>query len=114
RFLSDRDQALMLEAMTNYYAENGDWAGVRRVLAVPPLNSIVREIILVNADGVVILTSRAFQVGDHLALNSFPNKSSIVVNGQTVGHVVWLMPDPEIVGFEVFASRPPAPLVVAF
>lgn len=114
RFLSDRDQALMLEALTNYYAENGDWAGVRRVLAVPPLNSIVREIILVNADGVVILTSRAFQVGDHLALNSFPNKSSIVVNGQTVGHVVWLMPDPEIVGFEVFASRPPAPLVVAF
>src|SRR5687768_4373039 len=67
RFLSDRDQELMLEALSNYYTENGNWSGVRQVLAVPPLNAIAREIVLVNADGAVVMTSRAFRVGDHIA-----------------------------------------------
>src|SRR5688500_3102026 len=104
----------MLEALNNYYTENGNWSGVRQVLAVPPLNAIAREIVLVNADGVVVMTSRAFRVGDHIALEPFPDKSSIVVDGQTVGHVVWLMPDAEGADMGVHAVRAPAPLVVAF
>ena len=36
RFLSDRDQAILIDALTDYYEQAGSWAGVREALAAPP------------------------------------------------------------------------------
>jgi two-component system sensor histidine kinase BaeS len=38
QFLSDRDQAILTNALTDYYVEYGSWSGVRQALSAPPLN----------------------------------------------------------------------------
>src|SRR5215204_4291759 len=60
RFLSDRDQAILVDALTDYYAEVGNWSGVRQALSAPPLNFYTRDILLLDANGIVVLANREF------------------------------------------------------
>lgn len=90
RFLSDRDRAILIDALSNYYAENGDWSDVRRVLGAPPLNYYMRDIVLLDADGVVQSGNREFRIGMRVPLPEMRAYTPLVVDGQSVGFVMWL------------------------
>jgi two-component system sensor histidine kinase BaeS len=93
RFLSDRDQAILVDALNDYYAEYGNWSGVRQALSAPPLNFYSRDILLLDANGVVELANRDFEVGDRLDLQNLKENTALQASGQTIGYVVWLPPD---------------------
>jgi two-component system sensor histidine kinase BaeS len=115
RFLSDRDQAILIDALSDYYDEYGDWAGVRQALATPPLNHYAADILLLDANGVVELPRRGFERGERYPLDDAEAKTELEVDGQTVGYVVWLAaegrPGPNRPGPN---GRPPAQLEDAF
>ncbi|MCC6456021.1 MAG: HAMP domain-containing histidine kinase [Caldilineaceae bacterium] len=90
RFLSDRDQSILTDALTDYYTDNEGWAGVRRFLAAPPLNFYARDILLLNADGVVELGNRGIALGRRVNPQDLNGSTALQVNQQTVGYVVWL------------------------
>ena len=90
RFLSDRDQAILIDALNNYYAEYGDWSDVRRALATPPLNFYVRDIVLLDANGVVQLGNRDLRVGERVPPREMREHTILIREGQTIGFVMWL------------------------
>ena len=90
RFLSGRDQAILIDALTDYYTEYGDWSEVRRALAIPPLNFYMRDILLLDANGVVQLGNRDFRVGERVPPQEMRAHTPLVSEGQTVGFVMWL------------------------
>lgn len=114
RFLSDRDQAILIDALTDYYAEQGDWSAVRRALATPPLNFYVRDIVLLDADGKVLLGNREFKVGRRYLLREMSAYTPLVSDGQTVGFVMWLSNPATSARTGGPNPRLPAPLEDAF
>jgi two-component system sensor histidine kinase BaeS len=93
RFLSDRDQAILIDALNDYYAEYRNWEGVRQALFAPPLNFYARDILLLDAEGVVELANREYEIGEHYPLGDARSKTRLEANGQTVGYIVWYGPD---------------------
>jgi two-component system sensor histidine kinase BaeS len=90
RFLSDRDQSILVEALNDYYAEHGAWSGVREALSTPPLNFYVRDIILLNAEGIVELGNREVEPGQRFSPDDLKESTPLEADGQTVGYVLWL------------------------
>jgi two-component system sensor histidine kinase BaeS len=118
RFLSDRDQAILMDALTDYYDEHGNWSGVRQSLSTPPLNFYVRDILLLNADHVVELGNRNFKPGQRILPEAMQDYTPLEDDGQTVGYVIWLPPEmgPGDSGANRSGPniRQPAPLEAAF
>lgn len=120
RFLSDRDQSILVDALNDYYAEHGSWDGVRQLLSAPPFNFYSRNILLVDGNGFVQLDNRDLQIGDlqQVQLETLPEKTALQAGGQTIGYVVWLGPsggpgDPDP-GGPGRGGRPPALVESAF
>jgi two-component system, OmpR family, sensor histidine kinase BaeS len=90
RFLSDRDQSFLIDTLNSHYAEHGNWTGVRRAFARPPLNAYASEVLLTNADGVVEVANGHYQQGQRLSTKDLADTTPLRVNGKTVGRVVWL------------------------
>ena len=64
RFLSERDQTTLVQALENYYAAQNSWAGVGAMLSrTPPLDFYSRGVALADAQGVIVIGNRANQVG---------------------------------------------------
>jgi two-component system sensor histidine kinase BaeS len=93
RFLSDRDQAILLNALSDYYTDRGSWQGVSQALAGPPLNFYSHNILLLNADHVVELANRNFQLGQRIPLDGMQDNTPLEDNGQVIGYVIWLPPE---------------------
>ena len=111
RFLSDRDQAILIDALNNYYAEHGDWSDVRRLLGAPPLNYYVRDIVLLDADGVVQSGNREYRLGMRVPLPEMRAHTPLVIDGQSVGFVMWLTdPNTPTRNNDGLNPRPPVPL----
>jgi two-component system sensor histidine kinase BaeS len=91
RFLSERDQATLVEALGNYYAARGSWDGVGAMLdRTPPLDLYSRGIVLADAGGRVVLGSPRYPAGSVLAAVTLNSGTPVSAGGQRVGTVLLL------------------------
>jgi two-component system, OmpR family, sensor histidine kinase BaeS len=107
QFLSDRDQAILTDALNDYYAEYGSWSEVRQALSTPPLNFYSRGMLLLNADGIVELGNRDHEVGQQMNPQNLPENTPLRVDGKLVGYVVW--PPPGMGPGNPGQEEPPGP-----
>src|SRR5215207_4892028 len=64
RFLSERDQATLVQALGTYYDGKSSWDGVRAMLdSTPTLDMYSRGVALADARGVIVLGNRSYQDG---------------------------------------------------
>src|SRR5436190_22128035 len=67
RFLSTRDQAVLLDALENYYATHGSWEGASAMIAsTPPLDFYRRNVALVDASDLVVLGNFGYAPGQKI------------------------------------------------
>ncbi len=88
RFVSEHDQALLLDAVTTYYAANGRWDGVAAPLSQPPLALYTRGVTLLDAEHRVVVGSRDFKVGQAVAAHVNEPVTPVQVSGRTVGFLL--------------------------
>ncbi|MBI5566206.1 MAG: HAMP domain-containing protein [Chloroflexi bacterium] len=89
RFLSVRDQAVLEDALKDYYAQAGAWTGVEQSLGNrPPLSFYSRSVALVDANRVVVLGNHGYAVGERLSSDQISGSTPITVNDQTVGYML--------------------------
>ena len=106
RFLSQHDQAILLDALGNYYAAHGSWDGIGATLASSqPLASYSRAIALVDSARVVVLGNGGYPTGRQLPEGALSDSTPIRVNDQTVGFVLFVVPNDRAYG----PSGPPHP-----
>jgi two-component system sensor histidine kinase BaeS len=88
RFLSARDQAVLLDALRDYYATHGSWEGITRALAGrSPLSFYSRSAVLADASQHVVLGHSPYASGQTLSPDDLSRSTPISVDGQTVGYV---------------------------
>jgi two-component system sensor histidine kinase BaeS len=105
RFLSERDQSVLLKALGNYYTAQGSWENVGPMLArTPPLDFYSRGSVIVDASGYVALGNSNYPTGEAVPRPVLDSGVPIRVNGQTVGTLL-LVALPERV--EDGSDRPP-------
>jgi two-component system sensor histidine kinase BaeS len=94
RFLSERDQATLVQALGSYYAARNSWAGAGDMLAhTSPLDTYSRGVALADTNGVFVIGNRAYQVGQQAPAAVLEAGTVIQVNGQTVGVVIFPTPN---------------------
>ena len=94
RFLSERDQATLVQALSSYYAAHNSWDGVGEMLArTPPLDFYSRGVALADARGVIVIGNRANPVGQSAPAATLDSGTAIQVNGQPVGFVLFPTPN---------------------
>ncbi len=89
RFLSEHDQAILLQALQDYYAAHGSWASVSDIL--PPnsrLGFYSSRIALVDARHMVVLGHDNLLPGQTVSDNTLAGSAPITVNGQTAGFLI--------------------------
>jgi two-component system, OmpR family, sensor histidine kinase BaeS len=90
RFLSERDQTTLVQALGNYYAAQNSWAGVGAMLArTPPLDFYSRGVALADAQGVVVIGNRGNQVGQTVPAAMLETATVVKVNDKTAGFVLF-------------------------
>ncbi|HEU5098018.1 MAG TPA: HAMP domain-containing protein, partial [Roseiflexaceae bacterium] len=93
RFLSERDQATLAQALATYYAGQDSWDGVRAMLQrTPTLDRYSRGVALTNARGVTVLGNRSFQEGQTVPAAALASATAITADGQLAGYL--LLPSP--------------------
>lgn len=106
RFLSEHDQAVLVDALGNYYATQGGWAGVDAMLArTPPLDFYSRSMALADAKRTVVVGNRRYAVGAQVPEPALSGATPVRVDGQTVGYVLFDTPPDH----PRDASAPPPP-----
>ncbi len=94
RFLSERDQATLVQALSSYYAAQNSWFGVGGMLArTPPLDFYSRGVALADARGVIVIGNRANPVGQSAPAATLDAGTAVQVNGQLVGFVLFPTPN---------------------
>ncbi len=94
RFLSEHDQATLVQALSSYYAAQNSWAGVGGMLArTAPLDMYSRGIALTDAQRVVVLGNRPNPLGQTAPAATLEAGTAVQVNGQTVGYVLFPTPN---------------------
>ncbi|HEX9922339.1 MAG TPA: ATP-binding protein, partial [Anaerolineae bacterium] len=89
RFLSERDQAVLLHALEDYYATHGSWAGVSETLARDRrLAFYSRQAALVDAERNVVLDRGDFVPGQKVSESALAGSVPITVQGQTAGFLL--------------------------
>jgi two-component system, OmpR family, sensor histidine kinase BaeS len=88
RFLSDRDQAILVDVLSNYYATHGSWSDVSQVLLSPPLDFYSHNIVLLNAGGIVKFGNRGYALGEQVPVENLAEATPLLVDGEIVGYVV--------------------------
>jgi two-component system sensor histidine kinase BaeS len=110
RFLSERDQTELTDALGDYYATKGSWDGVAQMLgSTRPLDFYSRSIALVDASGTVVLGKGRFVAGQTAPASALADGTPVDVNGQAVGYVLFVPPSERENG-----SNGPPPPDVAF
>ncbi len=85
-----QDQGLAVSALGDYYRTKGAWAGVDSYLANSSLLSFsTRGMALLDANRVAVIGNRPFPTGQPAPPGALDNATPIVVNGQTVGYVLF-------------------------
>jgi two-component system sensor histidine kinase BaeS len=107
RFLSDRDQALLVDALRDTYAEYGTWRNVDQVLALPPLRFYSSNIALMNANGVVVFGNRDYRMGEQVDVEALTGATALLVDDEIVGYVLLLSATGGAEGPQAGGARPP-------
>ncbi len=107
RFLSDRDQTLLVDALRDYYAEYGNWRDVEQVLSLPPLRSYSRNIALVNANGVVVFGNRGYRMGERVEAEELTGATALLVDDEIAGYVLLFSATGGAEGPQAGGARPP-------
>jgi two-component system sensor histidine kinase BaeS len=88
RFLSARDQQVLVNALTNYYAARDSWEGVNDQLAKSsPFDLYLRSAVLADAQGKIIIGDERHAVGQTLQPEEIEQAVAIQVDGITVGYI---------------------------
>ena len=105
RFLSEHDQAVLITALSNYYAAHGSWDGVGDMLArTPPLDFYSHRSLLVDTNGRIVLGNPRYPTRQTAPRDIVDNGTPIQVDGRTVGVLVVDAP-----GLQSNAPGPPPP-----
>lgn len=89
RFLSERDQDFLVEALEDYYAVHDSWAGIDQVLAHDDrLAYYSSKAALIDAERIVVVGHDHFSVGEKVPDASLSDSVPITVRGQTVGFLL--------------------------
>ncbi len=90
RFISGRDQAALISALEQYYTSTGSWEGINGALErTPPLGIYRRSMLLTDAQGRVVLGGPNSPEGGSLSAAEAARGQALVVDGQTVGTIVF-------------------------
>jgi two-component system sensor histidine kinase BaeS len=93
RFLSEHDQATLVQALSSYYAAQNSWSGVSGMLArTPPLDFYSRGVALADAKGVIVIGNAAHPIGQAAPAATLDAGTAVQVNGKPVGYL--LLPTP--------------------
>lgn len=89
RFLSEHDQTILVQALENYYAAQGSWAGVSDILARDPrLDFYSSRVALVDAQHTVVIGHDNLVPGQQVNDNALAGSVPIRVRDQTVGFLL--------------------------
>src|SRR5262245_52650233 len=89
RFLSEHDQAILLQALENYYATEGSWSGVSETLARDKrLAFYSSRVALVDAQHNVVLGHDNLVPGQKVSDNALTGSVPITVQGRTAGFLL--------------------------
>lgn len=89
RFLSEHDQAILLQALENYYGVQGSWAGVSEILARDPrLAFYSSQVALVDAQHTVVLGHDNLAPGQTVSDNALAGSVPIMVQGKAAGFLL--------------------------
>jgi signal transduction histidine kinase len=98
-FLFDQNRNSIITALSEYYAKNGNWAGVEDAPLISGQTSAPRYgpgpgrfFTLVDPSGYVVMAGSGDQMGDLLPQSVIQNGNPIKVNGKTVGIMVTRQP----------------------
>jgi two-component system, OmpR family, sensor histidine kinase BaeS len=95
RFLSERDQGVLVEALAGYYASHGNWDGIGEMLrSTPPLDVYSRGVTLADPEGIVMFSNDASVIGQPVIAGTLEGGTSIQANGRTVGYALFGPPIP--------------------
>ena len=99
RFLSSRDQAVLLDALADYYTVNKSWEGVQAMLAAnPALAYYSRSIKLADAEGKVVIGNRLLRPSDKIAARDLAGATALRVNDEIIGYVLPVRREPAFPG----------------
>jgi two-component system sensor histidine kinase BaeS len=95
KFVSQRDQPALITALGDYYAAHGSWNGADDALrADPALAYFVRNLVVTNPNGVVVVGRRDVPPGSILPPNLSEAAVPIQSNGQLRGYLLLNGPRP--------------------
>jgi len=112
RFLIDRGLDQYTNTVTKYYQDNHTWTGIEDILqemglhtqpstGAPDMKSPPSPpFLLVDPDGVVIVSSGFFRPGQQINFDKVAQKSAIEVDGEVVGYVITTGGQPRPDAFE--------------
>ena len=93
RFVSTRDQSVVQDSLESYYADRGNWEGVRDMLRTSPqLDFYSREMVLADANRVIVVGNRGTPIGQALPPDELAMSTPLTVNGATVGYLRFVGP----------------------
>jgi two-component system sensor histidine kinase BaeS len=105
RFLSERDQATLVKALGDYYADNGSWNGVGDMLRrTPPLDFYSHDAVLIDSAGIVVLGRGRYVPGQPAPDGTTSAGTPISASDKTIGTVYFDIP-----GNQIDAAGPPRP-----
>jgi two-component system sensor histidine kinase BaeS len=91
RYLSDRDQNVLMEGLHEYYERNDGWQNVNEALANRPPFSFYRQgIVLANNAGTVLIGNSDYPVGSALPQNKFAEARMLREHDEIAGYVLFI------------------------
>lgn len=108
RFLSERDQNVLVTAIGDYYTAHNSWEGIGAMLAdTRPLDFYSQSIALADADGRVVLGKGPYTAGQSVPVDVLNSGTPVDANGRTVGFVLFVTP--AVRADSATRPRPPDP-----
>lgn len=90
RYLSARDQAVLIDALSEYYATHQSWAGVAGTMASrPPLSMYSRSAVLADVNGVVVMGNYDHRTGEQLPPEALKSGTRVNAGGQFAGTILF-------------------------
>lgn len=99
RFLSGRDQTVLIEALSNYRGSRTSWAGVGTMLRnTPPLDFYSRDIVILDETRTVVLGNRVVPIGQRLGSDGAGGLQTLAIpvpgsSAENLGYILLLPRD---------------------
>lgn len=90
RFLSDRDQTVLVQALGDYYERNDGWLGVDEAMNNSPQYSFYSQgIVLANNAGTVVMGNKDYAVGSALPQDKLSDARVLREDNKIAGYVLF-------------------------